>query len=344
MAIPSLTRTWAVTHTVLPALANIDLHYRAFWAAVFNGLLATGKWTMPYAMQWNGGVNGDDYLNVTSGWNNLATSFRWNTTYPSFMVFQQTASGAQLAFIFNHEGAGNYAARMQIAFSRTGFVAGGARSPSYLPTTGVSEWTCLTTTGGYGGKHTLSGGKAVVLGGTNGTYTPVQTVLNIWQSTDGLSTRLNVFYNNFSTCFIDVSPLTNATAGFGNPIACVGNSYTTGVPRAVDLLTTGTGFTHDFTYGTTAYTMTSTIEGPRSNNLHDFITVPNDLDSTWAIYGMGAVSGDIGARGHHGRHTDIWFSPSNIAEGSTFPNDTSRQFIVVGGIVLPWDGTVPQLA
>ena len=46
-----------------------------------------------------------------------------------------------------------------------------------------------------------------------------------------------------------------------------------------------------------------------------------------------------GARGFIGTVTDMWVGNSTAASGDTYPNDTSRLFVQVGDMILPWDGS-----
>jgi hypothetical protein len=74
---------------------------------------------------------------------------------------------------------------------------------------------------------------------------------------------------------------------------------------------------------------------------------PNDLDDEWPFFNVGLASTQLGWRGRHARMSDIWFVNNHISrppnQGSTFPNNTSRQFIKLGHMVVPWNGSLPQL-
>lgn len=53
---------------------------------------------------------------------------------------------------------------------------------------------------------------------------------------------------------------------------------------------------------------------------------------------------DSADEGKLGNMIDIWAGVAANADGTTYPNDSSRQFIHVGNFVLPWDGSVVAMS
>jgi hypothetical protein len=45
------------------------------------------------------------------------------------------------------------------------------------------------------------------------------------------------------------------------------------------------------------------------------------------------------AKGKYGNVYDLWYGLSSAADGDTYPNDATRQFVQVGPFVYPWDGS-----
>jgi len=75
--------------------------------------------------------------------------------------------------------------------------------------------------------------------------------------------------------------------------------------------------------------------------------IPNDIDTSYALFGIGIDSVTLGGRGRHCSLFDIWWRPIGIAINNNFPDvETTRKFISLGRIILPWknDGTVPLFA
>jgi len=74
---------------------------------------------------------------------------------------------------------------------------------------------------------------------------------------------------------------------------------------------------------------------------------PSDLDDEFPFFNIGLAATTVGYRGRHGRMSDVWFVNDQISrppnQGATFPNNTSRQFLKLGHMVVPWNGSLPQL-
>jgi hypothetical protein len=74
---------------------------------------------------------------------------------------------------------------------------------------------------------------------------------------------------------------------------------------------------------------------------------PSDLDDEYPFFNIGLAATTLGWRGRHGRMSDIWFCNGQVSrppnQGATFPNNTSRQFLKLGHMVVPWNGSLPQL-
>lgn len=74
---------------------------------------------------------------------------------------------------------------------------------------------------------------------------------------------------------------------------------------------------------------------------------PSDLDAEFPFFNIGLASTQLAIRGRHARMSDIWYVNDEISrppnQGATFPNNTSRQFLKLGHMVIPWNGSLPQL-
>ena len=70
---------------------------------------------------------------------------------------------------------------------------------------------------------------------------------------------------------------------------------------------------------------------------------PSDLDTGggYLLQPMGLYGKDPGIKGSNGRLTDIWWRPIEMAIFDTLPDDGTRQFIAVGKVIWPWNGSVP---
>ena len=173
--------------------------------------------------------------------------------------------------------------------------------------------------------------------------TPQQVVLNVMQSTDGQCLRWIMFANGLSRHFGILDFLAEAVSGFTNPVF-MNVSSTGGVePGYGNTLNTTTTL---FRKGATVYGGNWTAEGIRSQNMpeNSISIVPNEYDGTWPMYPAGFMGSTTNTRGRLGRFYDIWFGASVLGEGFCYPNDGTRQFLQVGGVIVPWNGSLPQIA
>lgn len=93
----------------------------------------------------------------------------------------------------------------------------------------------------------------------------------------------------------------------------------------------------------TNMTMYMTVEGSRNNNIPDELAGINQVSNQYPILGMGIYSKTATKLGRHGRIADAWFGTTGIPDGSTYPNDSTRQFVQFNNVILPWNGTIPQV-
>jgi hypothetical protein len=80
-------------------------------------------------------------------------------------------------------------------------------------------------------------------------------------------------------------------------------------------------------------------------HIYDSITCPGptEIDGSYPLWSWGITGFDDGNRGKLGYIKDWWFTVPAANPEDDFPDDSSREFMVIGsGIVMPWDGTVPD--
>jgi hypothetical protein len=85
-------------------------------------------------------------------------------------------------------------------------------------------------------------------------------------------------------------------------------------------------------------------EGYVSAAIGQNITVANELTGAFSMFPMGLVSPELGHRARLGRLKDMWWCPNGMNAGQTLPADTSRQFLVLEEIVIPWNGSLPEIS
>jgi hypothetical protein len=176
-------------------------------------------------------------------------------------------------------------------------------------------------------------------------------VLHMMQSTDNNSLRIVGFNGGISQSGIIIERLGDAVPGFPTrPLVACGQSIAGNVGWWVfSQLYSSTAQLACMTAGGTPFYVHLTCEGgttTTNGQLPNAISVPNEFSGEHAIYPVGAASATAGARGRHGRMVDLWWNSGSslLVEGSTHPDDGSRQLVCIGSMVFPWNGTVPVVA
>ena len=82
-----------------------------------------------------------------------------------------------------------------------------------------------------------------------------------------------------------------------------------------------------------------TSEGAISSMLGQLQTSGNDLDSgAFPFFPIGLFSDTAGSRGRLGTLTDIWWGSTFPGTADHYPGDSSRQFVQIHDLILPWSG------
>lgn len=181
-------------------------------------------------------------------------------------------------------------------------------------------------------------------------YGNYQRTYHFWISSDGQCVRFAEMMNGYVTSFYSFEKC-NADAdvvasGWSHPWLVKGASIgSSSLPSANiiqynEMYQTG-GIVRA---GGVAATFKYTGEGMNNlsaalNNLGDS---PNVFTGAYHLYPMGVASTDAAFRGRQGTVFDMWWKPLGMTSGDTFPaNLSTKQFVVMGDIVLPWTGTPP---
>jgi hypothetical protein len=70
------------------------------------------------------------------------------------------------------------------------------------------------------------------------------------------------------------------------------------------------------------------------------LTIPNELTGEWPMYPIGIASNEIASKGRLGQLVDIWWTSTGTVGGEMIPDDLSRQFVCIGDMILPNDGSI----
>jgi hypothetical protein len=163
-------------------------------------------------------------------------------------------------------------------------------------------------------------------------------------STDGEATRIFVTaYNNVCAMWASFDKVKSPPTGWAVPVvACwldTGTNRNTGNPQFAALND------YPLLYGrmsTGSMTLYGTAEGVYGSMVGEARYAYNDISSEWMLSPFGVASETPNARGRHGTLYDLFWGAIYRQPGDTWPDDNTRQFVQVGHVVVPWNGTVPQ--
>lgn len=187
-------------------------------------------------------------------------------------------------------------------------------------------------------------GNTIWLDGQN-----TQHQINVWQSTDGQCTRVIIYDAASTVCtFWLFDKPQNPVSGWNKPSVSI--AFGNNLSSAISYSSLATNIANMQGFGTTPLRVQLTGEGSDTNflaNTTSIGTIINDFDSNWSIFPIGFISSTIANRGRLGNLFDLWWKPSGVADGDTFPNDSAnRQFVAFACLLFPWtgDSTTASLA
>lgn len=315
MALPTLEKTWQYNvNQVIPA-STVAADKRNLWFKIKQ--LLTGFASNPWTV-----VMSSDSITTGAGdrWLTAANVVMFNEANPhSWIVLQQTTmNGGTFQICLDcNDGSGQYGSI--IISAAAGFTGG---STTYAPTAtdGVAiinhnPWCTFNTSG--------------------------STVTHAWMSTDGQCTRLFTYVGGSCVMYFFLDTLADSPLAHNASCTWIGNPATR---RSNDLLSLTLWYSHNETTNTNmgCYLGTECYNG---------IAVPaqsagviNNLNPSYPMTPLSVHSAVANNRGRVGRVVDAWMGSTAIPDGSTFPiSPPDREFILLCGYILPWNGSVPQI-
>lgn len=193
------------------------------------------------------------------------------------------------------------------------------------------------------------------MGGSNVSLV-APTILNAMQSTDGQLTRIVMFSQNvpwmvlaldkpantpasgWAVPFVAV-PLVNDTAGVLFPVNYTNQAYWSTPATAV--VRTRIGVAPATRRLVLTAEGTTSVQGVSDTN---YGHVANELTGEWPFWPLGVACIEAPSRGRHATMVDMWAGSAAVPTGDTY-DASSKDFIQVGPLILPWDGaTTPVMA
>ena len=241
--------------------------------------------------------------------------------------------------------------------------SGGAHSWVVLQQTGISttfqvcfdlnssssQMVVVASTAGFTGGTTSARPTAVdevvTLNATWCSNLDITHKVNVCQASDGSATRIFVLAasTTLTTFFMFDKPV-NTISGWTDPYMVTTRGISSGIP-----VTQLSHLSQTASFGRRTTAMALYWTGEYCGNyplasVSSLGAVANEINSEWELYPIGLACLTTGNRGRVGSLVDIWWKAESVGHGDTFPLDGSRQFLAIGGLVVPWSGVVPQMA
>lgn len=179
--------------------------------------------------------------------------------------------------------------------------------------------------------------------------------LHLMISSDGENTRLVGTYNGVASLFwFDETVLNPHPSWSADPVTPV----ITGMADSDGLQTATYAKLNDTAYciGTRIPSADPDIPDNHSVDIYltsegygtatngENLTVPNELTGEWPFYPIGLFTTALTSKSRLGQLADIWWTSTGVIQGTTFPDDLTRQYISIGSIILPWNGDIPEFS
>jgi len=164
--------------------------------------------------------------------------------------------------------------------------------------------------------------------------------IHVMMSSDGECTRIVVCNSNTPKQFFLFDKPSGPVSGWTNPWVAIVVQFS-GATNMPDYARINDLDSYAWSsVGATTMKLFCTSEGWVSAMAGQRMTWGNDLDSgAWPMATIGLASETSGVRGRHGELFDMWFGSTTRANADNYPDTLPRQFVQVGDIILPWDGT-----
>lgn len=335
MALPTLDKSWQ--HTVSQAtgggatnLADCqDTMYK-----VKNVLKAFGTlpWTCWGSCDGAGGVGSFGNGDLTDRWS-ATSKLIWAAAgvNHSWIVLAQSGLGSNGSICIDLANANPYYAVIVLSPSAGFGAANGGADGTATARPTASDEIVLVTAANWGVYQ-------------SGTFV---MRFHAMQSTDGQCTRVVFCYNNLACGLWQFDKVKNPLAAWTVPVlgAVYGASNSEILTYASfnDVATypkskIGAGASPNATF---YYTSEGYIAGMVGEN----IVVADDDSGEWPICPIGLASISSTHRGaRKGMLFDMYWGPTQLVTGDTYPGDGTRTFAQFGDFVFPWNGSVPVVA
>lgn len=184
-------------------------------------------------------------------------------------------------------------------------------------------------------------GVSTTWGMSSGSF--VNTALHVMQSTDGYCTRIILMSSCTPVGYISFEVPAFPVTGWTNPVI---------------VTTKGSGTNGNIFNPSNIGSATMSVgNSPRGGLMALAASCDNHggIRFAYSAYQSNSFSGEYpvfpviihstttGSIGTHGMFSDLWFGMSSLQLCMYYPDNTSRQFVQIGNLVFPWDGSAIQI-
>lgn len=324
MALPTLIKTWQYNVNITDAVSTGGYGTTMFaWKQALTGF-GSNPWTVVSSSK------GDGTFGAVDHWVDVAScNIHGNGVNHSWIVLQQAAlaGGAFQMCVDLKKTGGNQSSIMEVVISEGGLFTAGSATARPTATDEV-----LTSEGV---------GQSMWTGGQNLTVNPGR--MHIQMSTDGKITRWWIYVAGAGHSFYSIEEPKNPVSGWTTPWICVApvNRYAATAYTPSYIYLNDINVLTSVRYNGAKHNVFLTSEGFVSSMCGQTQTYANDLDgNSWPFFPIGIFCTTAAARGRHGALTDIWWGSVTRGDGDNYPADVSRQFVQVGDLIAPWNGTL----
>ena len=328
MPLPTVAKTWVKTfNTILDVSSNLTRTQKLFFD--LKSKMAAAGWTVTSSSDATtlknfGDGSPDTWLSYTDlNWGSGSSSQR------SWIILENVA--LSLSVLFDYGTTYEYQFNMYVSMVGFGVANGGVDGSLTSRPTATDEHSYLNLDGGLGRAgstrivthawHTSDGKQFRFWARSNGTTNGSAWVLfgepgnppDLWS--DPAIYQLVFNYNGGNV------PLSDSFYKVAGTRAVVDGSFYT-------MYLTG----ETFGLGDAPMSLIRSVS-------------PSTLssDSGYLLQPIGLLGLSAGVRGSNGRIPDMWWGPMDMGDGDTLPANGSRQFVKLGDVCLPWDGSVPVI-
>lgn len=315
MALPTLLKTWQLAHTTIPtqgsSLANMQHTLRV---GIVNVLLAMTTNPPTVKGSSDSTTAAMDNTNRWSAdnklvWANAGSAHSW--------IVLQFLNGWQMMIDLSN----TTTTIMTVFYSPSAGFTGG--STTAAPTATDQFASPFGTT-------------------WMNTSTDTQRVCHVWMPTDATGFRVLVYKTNILESYWQIETPVNTTTGWVTPMVAFVGAFTLLQKPLYGDLSQGTGFTYQGKGPNSPFFVAFelTTEGAgTSGAIGQVQTTANGIDGSWPMTTIGIYTTTTANVGLQGRLADCWFGSTTRNTGDFYPSGVTNQFVQIGNLIWPWDGT-----